>query len=46
MRACASPSLAKRSGTVFNVKSPGSQVASSSHESGIETRASGVGRTE
>ena len=44
--ASASPTPAKRAGTVRSVKSPGSQAASSSQVTGAETRASGVGRTE
>lgn len=44
--ACRCPRAAKRAGIVASVKSPGSQSASSSHVSGAETRASGVGRTE
>jgi hypothetical protein len=44
--ACASPFFAKISGTVTSVKSAGSHVSSSSQESGIDTRASGVGLTE
>ena len=46
MPACRSPISAKRFGTLRTVKSAGSQSATSSHESGIETRASGSGRTE
>ena len=41
-----SPRSAKSAGTVASVKSAGSTSASSSQASGIETRASGVGRTE
>ena len=41
-----SPSWAKRSGTVSMVNASGWQPATSSQVSGVETRASGVGRTE
>ena len=37
---------ANRSGTVSIVNAAGSQPGTSSHRSGVETRASGVGRTE
>src|ERR1700678_2783600 len=46
MPACGSPSLANRAGTVRTVKSAGSQPGTSSQWSGVETRASGTGRTE
>ena len=46
MPAAASPRSAKRAGAVASVKAAGSQPATSSHSSGIETRASGVGRTD
>ncbi len=44
--AWASPSSAKRCGALATVKSAGSQSGTSSQASGIETRASGSGRTE
>ena len=44
--AWASPRAANIAGTVRSVKSSGLAAKNSSHESGIETRASGVGRTE
>jgi hypothetical protein len=37
---------AKRVGTVSIVNASGSHPGTSSHRSGVETRASGVGRTE
>ena len=40
------PIAAKRPGTVFTVNSAGSQPGTSSQVSGVETRASGKGRTE
>ena len=46
MPAHGSPMSAKRCGTVATVKSAGSQSATSSHRRGVETRASGVARTE
>src|SRR5262249_17434478 len=46
MPAWGSPSLAKRSGTVNKVKSAGSQSGTSGQWSGVDTRASGSGRTE
>ncbi len=42
----ASPRSARRAGAVTSVKAAGSQSATSSHPSGIETRASRVGRTD
>jgi hypothetical protein len=42
----ASPLSAKRAGAVTSVNAAGSTSATSSHVSGIETRASGVGRTD
>ena len=44
--ACGLPVFAKRSGTVKMVKSAGSQSGTSSQSRGVETRASGSGRTE
>ena len=41
-----SPTSAKRRGIVAIVKSPGSHASISSQESGADTRASGLGRTE
>ena len=41
-----SPSRAKRCGTVSTVKASGRHPGTSSQLSGVETRASGVGRTE
>ena len=41
-----SPIRANRSGTVAIVNAAGSQPGTSSHASGVDTRASGVGRTE
>src|SRR5438552_5507268 len=46
MSACGSPISAKRFGTVNTVKSAGSQSGTSCQSSGVETRASGSGRTE
>jgi hypothetical protein len=46
MAACASPIRAKREGIEASVKSPGSADSISSHVTGADTRASGVGRTE
>ena len=46
MPAWRSPTSAKRAGIVASVKSAGSQASTSSHVSGADTRASGVGRTE
>ena len=46
MPACGSPIFAKRSGIVKIVKSAGSQSGTSCQCSGVETRASGSGRTE
>ena len=46
MPACGSPISAKRAGTVSTVKSAGSQSGTSCQWSGVETRASGSGRTE
>ena len=46
MPADGSTSRLTLSGTVSMVKAAGSQSATSSHRSGVETRASGVGRTE
>jgi hypothetical protein len=42
----ASPRSAKRAGAVVRVNAAGSQSATSPHSSGIDTRASGVGRTD
>src|SRR5262249_61958094 len=44
--AAASPRSANRAGAVTRVKAAGSQPRTSSHSSGIDTRASGVGRTD
>ena len=44
--ACGSPSSTKRFGTVSTVNSAGSLSGTSCHSSGVETRASGSGRTE
>src|SRR5439155_249192 len=46
MPAAESPRSAKRFGAVISVNAVGSQSATSSHSSGIETRASGVGLTD
>jgi hypothetical protein len=46
MAACGSPISAKRFGTVSTVKSAGSQSGTSRQSSGVDTRASGNGRTE
>ncbi len=46
MPACGSPISAKRFGTVSTVKAAGSQSGTSCHVSGVDTRASGSGRTE
>ena len=46
MAAWRSPSWANRAGTVRTVKSAGSQSGTSSQASGVDTRASGSGRTE
>ena len=46
MPAHGSPMSANRCGTVATVNAAGSQPATSSHPSGVETRASGVARTE
>ena len=46
MSACGSPIVAKRWGTVKMVKSAGSQSGTSRQSRGVETRASGSGRTE
>jgi hypothetical protein len=46
MAAHGSPSLVYRSGTVSRVNAPGSQSGTSSQASGVDTRASRVGRTE
>jgi hypothetical protein len=46
MPAPGSPIFAKRAGTVAIVNASASADGSSSHESGVETRASGNGRTE
>jgi hypothetical protein len=46
MPAEASPRSARRRGAVTSVNAAGSQSATSSHASGIDTRASGVGRTD
>src|SRR6202040_2265273 len=42
----ASPRSANRAGAVASVNAAGSQSATSSHSRGIDTRASGVGRTD
>jgi hypothetical protein len=42
----ASPRPANRAGAVTRVNAAGSTSGTSSHSSGIETRASGVGRTD
>ena len=44
--ACGSPNSAKRFGTVSTAKSAGSQSGTSCQWSGVDTRASGSGRTE
>jgi hypothetical protein len=46
MPAPGSPTSANRCGMVAIVKASGSQVGTSSHDSGVDTRASGSGRTE
>ena len=46
MPAAGSPTSAKRAATVSMVKAVASQVPTSSQRSGVETRASAVGRTE
>ena len=46
MAAEGSPISANRSGTVSIVNAAGSHPGTSSQVSGVETRASGVGRTE
>src|SRR5258708_29032542 len=46
MPACGSPIFAKRSGSVKIVKSAGLQSGTSCQRNGVETRASGSGRTE
>jgi len=46
MSADASPCSVNRRGAVTSVNAAGSQSATSFHESGIETRASDVGRTD
>src|SRR5215472_9575236 len=46
MPADASPRSANRAGAVASVNAAGSQSATSSHSRGIDTRASGVGRTD
>ena len=46
MPAPGSPIAAKRAGTVEIVNASASAVGSSAQDSGVETRASGSGRTE
>src|SRR5258705_8865791 len=46
MPADASPRSANRAGAVASVNAAGSQSATSSHSKGVDTRASGVGRTD
>jgi hypothetical protein len=41
-----SPRSANRAGAVASVNAAGSHAGTSSHVSGIDTRASGVGRTD
>src|SRR5207248_6439653 len=41
-----SPIASKRSGTLVSVNAAGSQSGTSSQRSGVDTRASGIGRTE
>ena len=46
LESAGSPIFAQRAGTVNKVKSAGLQSGTSSQVSGVETRASGSGRTE